>query len=176
MSNVQFIYNPGSAENVKWSGTTDNKTRILLLELTQMISKWDILLSFTPLSSLLHLPSFVLFPLRAPWIRYELLGSAGLGYPNEKKLIPEGASSSIALERSVLMRPTNELTPLHYFSGSAVALANAKSVNEVDGSNSLSPGSGLLPEIPRFRDLLGLEQESGREEASRLEYIENEGE
>ncbi|KAH0470595.1 hypothetical protein IEQ34_000318 [Dendrobium chrysotoxum] len=26
----------------------------------------------------------------ASWIRYELLGSAGHGYPNEKKLIPEG--------------------------------------------------------------------------------------
>ncbi|KAH0452594.1 hypothetical protein IEQ34_019893 [Dendrobium chrysotoxum] len=31
-----------------------------------------------------------LVPLRAPWVRYELLGSAGPGYPNEKKLIPEG--------------------------------------------------------------------------------------
>ncbi|KAH0461796.1 hypothetical protein IEQ34_009371 [Dendrobium chrysotoxum] len=29
-------------------------------------------------------------PLRAPWFRYELLGSAGSGYPNEEKLIPEG--------------------------------------------------------------------------------------
>ncbi|KAH0457248.1 hypothetical protein IEQ34_015155 [Dendrobium chrysotoxum] len=29
-------------------------------------------------------------PLRAPWIRYELLRSARPGYPNEKKLIPEG--------------------------------------------------------------------------------------